>query len=92
MPHHSDVPFDLGATGRFPEGKIHDSDEGEIRFAVGSKDGNVIIEFGKPVAWLGLPPDLARELAVLLTKHADALDHATALAALERRLRDAKNK
>jgi len=82
MPHHSDVPgFNLGATGRFPEGKIHASDEGELSFAVGAKEGNVIVEFGKPVAWIGLPPQLARDFADSLTKHADALEPESSIAA-----------
>lgn len=63
----------VGALGTFSQGKINDDDEGDIRMAVAYDpiDGIVRVEFGKPVAWLGLPPDQARGLATLLWKHAD---------------------
>jgi hypothetical protein len=63
----------LGATGQFPDGKITEDDEGELQFAVGSNpDENLVsVRFGKPVAWLALPPENARALAQLLLKHAD---------------------
>jgi hypothetical protein len=53
----------LGATGQFPEGKLGGEDEGEIRLAVGVHEGNVVVNFGKPVAWIGFSPQQARELA-----------------------------
>lgn len=53
----------LGATGGFPHGKLNGSDEGGIRFAVGEDGGNVVINFGTPVAWLGMPPQQAIALA-----------------------------
>jgi len=40
----------LGATGAFPQGKANEHDEGELRMAVGSGDGIVRVDFGKPVA------------------------------------------
>jgi hypothetical protein len=61
----------LGATGKFPQGRIDKMDEGELRLAIGiAPDGMIRIEFGKPVAWLALSADDARNLAALLTKHA----------------------
>lgn len=62
----------LGATLRAPEGLLTPEDEGELRLAVGHRDGSVVVEFGKPVAWLGLPPDAARELAESIVRHAQA--------------------
>ena len=62
----------FGATGRFPEGKIDPSDEGELRFGIAHRDGQVIVQFGKPVAWFALGPAQARELAALLQEHADS--------------------
>lgn len=41
----------LGATGKFPQGKLNARDEGELTIAVGIKDGVVMIDFGKPVKW-----------------------------------------
>ena len=60
----------LGATGKFPKGKLIEEDEGELRLAVGHKEGNVIVDFGKPVAWFALPPDAAMNLAEKLMDHA----------------------
>lgn len=53
----------LGQTGRFPEGKIHRTDEGELRMAVSARQGKVILNFGTPIAWIGLTPELAELLA-----------------------------
>lgn len=63
----------LGATGTFSQGKVQDDDQGDLRLAVAYDpvDGIVRVEFGKPVAWLGLPPAEARQLGNLLIKHAN---------------------
>ena len=63
-------PF-LGATGQFPRGKLHESDEGELRIGVTVNQGTVIVAFGKEVAWLGLTPQIARDLADTLIARAD---------------------
>jgi hypothetical protein len=62
----------IGPTGGFPQGKLNDDDEGELRMGVAydKLDGIVRVEFGKPVAWLGLPPPQAIQLAQLLLRHA----------------------
>ncbi len=62
----------IGATGEFPKGKIAPEDEGEIAFAVGHKDGKVVIDFGKPVAWLGMDRHQAIALANTILSHAKA--------------------
>ena len=56
----------LGATGAFPEGKLTQQDEGEIKIAVTVTDGKVVLAFGKPVAWIGFSPRQARQIAELL--------------------------
>lgn len=63
-------PF--GATASFPQGVLDDDDQGELRMGVAYDKlaGIVRLEFGKPVAWLGLPPEQAVALAQLLLKHA----------------------
>ena len=55
----------LGPTGQYPYGKLNPDDEGEIRIAIAHDPHNrtVVIDFGKPVAWIGLPPQHAREFA-----------------------------
>lgn len=69
-----DDDLKLGATGRFPLGKITSSDEGEIKLAVGAKEGNVIIDFGTQVVWVGFTPTQARLIAESLIERADQLD------------------
>ncbi|MCC6775668.1 MAG: hypothetical protein IT537_03370 [Hyphomicrobiales bacterium] len=63
---------EIGATGRFPQGKLNDHDEGELRMAIAydKLDGIVRLEFGKPVAWLGLPPPQAIQFAERILWHA----------------------
>jgi len=79
MAHHSQGPDEemgrikelLGATGQFPHGKLTTADEGEIQFGITSKDNKIIIHFGKPVEWIGMTRDQARELARILRLRAD---------------------
>lgn len=61
-------PF--GATGQFPDGKVSPEDEGELQLGIAHNQDHVILRFGKPVAWLELPPREARELAAALLGHA----------------------
>lgn len=61
----------LGATGKFPAGKLNKDDEGELQLAIGvTRDGLVRIDFGKPVAWLAMTKADAAKFAGLLMKHA----------------------
>lgn len=66
------APEGLGATGRYPEGKLGAHDEGEIAFAVAAdpKNKKVLINFGKPVAFLGMNREQAVALAHLLIQKA----------------------
>lgn len=52
----------LGATGEFPSGKLSPSDEGEFRYRVGSTAGKVLLDFGKPITWVGFDPEQADQL------------------------------
>lgn len=63
----------LGPTGRFPEGRLNGNDEGEIRFAIRSCGGKLIMDFGTPVAWIGMGRSQAIHLIKILQEHADAL-------------------
>jgi len=70
------APPEVGATGRYPEGKLGGYDEGEIAFAVAADNGSkkVLINFGKPVAFLGMSRECAIELAHLLVQKAMEID------------------
>ena len=63
----------LGATGKFPQGKLNPDDEGELTVGVADDGKLVHVNFGKPVAWFALPPDIALALASSLTAHAMAI-------------------
>ena len=66
----------LGATGRFPYGKVDEPDEGELVIAVAADpaQGIVRIAFGKPVAWVSMPSAQARLLAQMLIEKAAECD------------------
>lgn len=38
----------------YPRGKLRADDEGALRIAMVVKDNTIVIDFGKPAAWLGL--------------------------------------
>lgn len=65
-------PSGLGATGQFPRGKLNKDDEGEIKVAIAAhhKRGVVVIDFGKPTAWIGFSPEQAVEIAEMLNAKA----------------------
>ena len=58
----------LGATGRHPNGRLNADDEGEIKIAIAADPakGVVVIDLGKPTAWVGFTPEQAVEIADLL--------------------------
>jgi len=59
----------LGATGKFPQGKLNEDDEGELQIGVAKDaEGKIIINFGKPVAWIGLDAQSALGFAKTIIK------------------------
>ncbi len=62
----------VGATGKFPRGQLNPSDEGGLQLAIAADpvNGVVRVDFGKPVAWLGLDPDTADQFAESLRVNA----------------------
>lgn len=62
--------FGLGPTGQFPEGKLTQHDEGEIKIGITTHQGKVIIDFGTQVTWIGFTPELAEQLAQSLIEKA----------------------
>lgn len=59
-----------GATGNFPDGKLTETDEGEIKFAITAIEDRVVVNFGTPVHWVGFTRAQALAVANSLTKHA----------------------
>lgn len=64
----------LGATGRFPDGKLDANDEGELRIGVTVKDEKVVLAFGKPVEWIGFTREQAIQLGQNLIDRARQID------------------
>lgn len=65
---------ELGATGKFPEGKLDSTDDGELKIGVTTHNGKVIIDFGpKPVKWIGMKPEQAIALGEGLIRRAKEL-------------------
>lgn len=62
-----------GPTGRYPEGRMNERDEGEIQFGVTAHDGKVLVDFGTPVRSIGMTPEQACELGRLLITRAGSL-------------------
>lgn len=62
---------EFGETGKFPDGKLTDSDEGEIKFGVAAYGSQVLLNFGKPVAWFAMDADHADSLGDLLKHKAE---------------------
>lgn len=61
----------LGGTGKYPDGKIQESDAGELKFSVGYDEDTALcfMDFGTPVRWFGLMPEDAIDLGRTLIKH-----------------------
>lgn len=57
----------------YPRGKFCEDDEGELTMGIGIQDKTIIIDFGKPVKWLGLAKQDAVNLANSLLEKANQL-------------------
>ena len=68
--------YKFGATGEHPVEQVDETDEGAIEFGVAHEPatGRVFLNFGKPVAWLAMTAVQARDLGMILRKHAACLD------------------
>lgn len=62
----------IGPTGEFPAGiPVCTGDHGELKFSIESQAGSVVVRFGAPVAYLGLTPQVALEVAQSLIETAE---------------------
>jgi len=64
-----------GPTGDFPLGRLNADDDGGLKIGIAADKANGIVrvDFGKPVAWIGLDKTTALDLARRLTWHAEKL-------------------
>ena len=58
------------AQEHFSEGRLSRQDQGDLSFAIASDKANgvVLISFGRPVIWIGMPKQQALQMAKLLTE------------------------
>ena len=60
---------------KYPHGKLTEDDEGALDLAILTHEGNVVIDFGgKPVTWIGFPPDQARQMGQSLIDKANEIE------------------
>lgn len=45
----------------YPDGKLNNSDEGQLRMRVYKENGRVMIDFGKDLSWLGFDKKTLRD-------------------------------
>ncbi len=66
----------IGATGQFPNGKLHEKDAGEIRFnVVADKERGLIhLDFGKPIANMSANREQVLDLIQALQQAAERLE------------------
>lgn len=64
---------ELRAIGLTPGGVLDELDEGDLRFGVAYAQGKILINFVKPVVWLGMSPAEAKALARVLLKLANPI-------------------
>jgi len=65
----------LGPTGKFPEGKLNQHDEGELQIAVSKIGDNIHLSFGTSVAWFALSKEQAIVFANTIIKIATGEAH-----------------
>ena len=58
---------------QFPRGKLNADDEGALNVRIGTRDKTVIIDFGKPTAWIGMDKHTALALADNIKRRAEEL-------------------
>lgn len=81
------APF--GGSGRFPQGKLSSSDEGEIQFGIAAdiEKNKVVINFGEPTAWIGFDAEQAEQLAESLLSKARMIRDAQRLRSFEDKMK-----
>ncbi len=60
----------------YPRGKITADDDGAIAIRMAVKSNTLIIDFGKPVHWIGLGLQDVRSLRVMLDRYIRELETA----------------
>jgi hypothetical protein len=53
----------------YPRGKLNPNDEGALNIAMGMNGDTFIIDFGKPVVWIGMSRKEAQDFAMVILRH-----------------------
>ncbi len=62
---------------QFPRGKIDPSDEGVLHIAVFEHQGEIVIDFGKMISWVGMAPEQAENFGQMIIDRAKAIRSGT---------------
>lgn len=62
---------------QFPRGKIDPTDEGVLNIAVFEHQGEVVLDFGKMISWIGMSPEQAEEIGTMLIERGRAIRSGT---------------
>ena len=94
MAHHGESPLErdstgkAGPAGRFPHGKIDSKDGGEIAIQITTSEEELVLSFGKAIAWIGFTPEQAHVLAGKLIAWADSVSKVEDFAAMIQKMND----
>ena len=56
----------IGPTGKYPNGKMHPGDNGELIIGISGIDDHVVIKFGIALEMIGMTPNQAIDIAYAL--------------------------
>ena len=59
---HIELDQEAGPTGRYPEGKIREDDQGEVKLQVFVQEDKVIINFGTKLSWVAFTEQQAEDM------------------------------
>lgn len=51
---------------QYPQGKLNDTDQGALVMKIYEEKGEIVIDFGKDLSWIGFSKEKARALGELL--------------------------
>ena len=55
---------------QYPRGKLVDGDEGVLSIRVFSYEGEIVIDFGKMISWVGMAPEQAEQFGQMIIDRA----------------------
>jgi hypothetical protein len=59
---------------KYPGGKLHEGDEGEVGMVITQRHGRVVVMFQQELKWIAMDPGAARQMAAGLLHYAAELE------------------